>query len=125
MVQWNHRNPALADVRVRQALAMLFDRQVITDNLLEGNARPAVAYASGPARLSRDLQPPPFDPVAARRLLREAGYDHETGTPLKLRLFTGAGNEVFRRILDLPAMLLRTPASSSRCVPSSGQGWPT
>jgi len=102
MVQWNHRNQALADVRVRQALAMLFDRQAITDKLLEGNARPAVAYGKlGQPGYPRDLQPPKFDPVAARRLLREAGYDHEAGTPLKLRLFTGAGNEVFRRILDL------------------------
>jgi len=93
--------PALADVRVRQALAMLFDRQVITDNLLEGNARPAVAYGKwGQPGYPRDLQPrvrPGGGAAAvARGRLRPRNRNPAQAAPVHR-----CRQRVFRRILDL------------------------
>lgn len=69
------RHPALADIRVREALNIAVDRQAIIDALLGGATVPAtqpapeVAYGFNP-----DLLPIPYDPARARALLAEAGY---------------------------------------------------
>ncbi len=72
-------NP-LKDVRVRQALSKMIDRQLIIDRLLNG-----AAEASGqqvPAGMGGhvpDLRPDTADVAAARRLLAEAGLPNGFG----------------------------------------------
>ena len=69
------RHPALDDVRVREALNIAVDRQVIIDNLLDGVTIPAtqpappMVYGFNP-----DLPPIPYDPERANALLADAGY---------------------------------------------------
>jgi len=77
---FNLKDPALADVRVRQALSMSIDRDFITDKLLRGGQRPAYSFVPD------DM--PGYTPVQtywagwsldrrqaeARRLLTQAGY---------------------------------------------------
>lgn len=69
--------PALGDVRVRRAMNMVFDRQAIADHLLSGEAVPTTqifnpaAAAYDPALDERY----PYDVEAARRLMKEAGYE--------------------------------------------------
>lgn len=68
-------HPALADIRVREALNIAVDRQSIIDGLLSGATVPAtqpapeIVYGFNP-----DLPPIPYDPDRARTLLAEAGY---------------------------------------------------
>ncbi|MFI4933308.1 MAG: peptide ABC transporter substrate-binding protein [Caulobacterales bacterium] len=78
---FNVQDPALRDVRVRQALSMAIDREFITGKLLRGGQTPAYSfvppgvsgYAGGPQvywsgwSLARRQ-------AEARRLLAEAGY---------------------------------------------------
>lgn len=65
----------LSDVRVRRALNYAVDKTPIIEILLAGHARipsqPAPHYVPG---WNPELQPYPYDPDMARRLLAEAGY---------------------------------------------------
>lgn len=89
-VDMNHRRPELADVRVRQALRMAIDPQLIVDTIFLGYG---AAVASGPIPrtdnlfYSEDVASYEFDPAAAETLLDEAGYPRgENGTRFSLRL---------------------------------------
>jgi peptide/nickel transport system substrate-binding protein len=104
VVLWNCQRPALADAAVRRALAQLFDRQGVVDKVLLGSGRPAVAYSKpGEPGYPTDLQPPAFDPAAARAALRARGLLRDGDQPLRLELLAPAGNPLFAQILDLAA----------------------
>jgi peptide/nickel transport system substrate-binding protein len=68
--------PALADQRVRQALAMAFDRVAINESMNDGfgiiTSQPFVAGSSMYVDGGDDRYP--YDPERARELLAEAGY---------------------------------------------------
>jgi|MEHZ01.5.fsa_nt_MEHZ011357062.1_18 oligopeptide transport system substrate-binding protein len=69
------------DVRVRKALAMTVDRELLVETVLQGIVAPAYAVVP-PGTLG--YNPPKtfdFDPVAARELLAEAGYPNGEGFP--------------------------------------------
>ncbi len=71
----NGENP-LRDVRVRKALSLGVDRAAIVDRILNGSGVPSGQMAP-PGRLgvSPLLGVPEYDPVAAKQLLKEAGYE--------------------------------------------------
>ena len=71
--------PALRDPRVRQAMSLAMDRQAIVDTLWGGRTRipRGIQYPFYDPMYLADRAPPGFDPSAARRLLREAGYKGE------------------------------------------------
>lgn len=74
-IGWNMRKPQFEDPRVRQALAMLFNRQLIIDAIWGGLG----TVISGPfahnSKYYNDaIEPLPFDPEAAAKLLDEAGW---------------------------------------------------
>jgi ABC-type transport system substrate-binding protein len=99
VVQWNTRRSKLADARVRTALGMLFDRRGIAERILAGSARPAAAFAKAEdSAYPRDLEPLPLDPVRARQLLRDAGFDAENGTALGVRLLVPAEAPLYQRM---------------------------
>lgn len=67
--------PPFDDVRVRRALAMAIDRQLLVDVVLEGLGRPAQDNILSPEfQYVIDSPDVPYDPAAARELLAEAGY---------------------------------------------------
>ncbi len=67
--------PPFNDVRVRKALAMSIDRQLLVDIVLEGLGRPAHDNILSPEFKYRiDTPEVPYDPAAARALLAQAGY---------------------------------------------------
>jgi peptide/nickel transport system substrate-binding protein len=71
----NLRDPILGDVRVRQALAYAINRQPIIEYLWRGFARPAKSILPTQSwAYNGNVATYPYDPVAARRLLDEAGY---------------------------------------------------
>ncbi|MBI4869537.1 MAG: ABC transporter substrate-binding protein [Candidatus Wallbacteria bacterium] len=67
--------PPLSDARVRRALNLAIDRQNLIHIEAMGNARPVASLSMpGEAGHEPDLQPYVFDPLQARRLLADAGY---------------------------------------------------
>lgn len=61
----------LADVRVRQALALAIDMDTIIEALYFGNAEAAAGFAFGE---NEEAAPYPYDPELAKELLAEAGW---------------------------------------------------
>ncbi|MCA9941670.1 MAG: peptide ABC transporter substrate-binding protein [Anaerolineales bacterium] len=72
-------NPALQDVRVRQAIAMGFDRFKLNQDLLLGLTQPAVTFWDGTPFADPALEPWPYDPDQARKLLDDAGWVDSNG----------------------------------------------
>src|SRR5690606_1075780 len=65
----------LSDQRVRKAIMMAIDRKSIAQNLIPG--KPQLANAQclpGMLACHVTTEPPAYDPVAAKKLLAEAGY---------------------------------------------------
>lgn len=97
---WNCKQKPFDDPRVRRAMGMLVNRTEMVA-VFGGTAKPALAHAKLGTRAYPDLEPLPFDPGAARKLLRDAGYDPEKGTALRMNLLTYQGHEPTRRITEL------------------------
>ncbi|MFP6581166.1 MAG: peptide-binding protein [Candidatus Hydrogenedentota bacterium] len=74
-IGWNMRKPQFSDKRVRQALCMLFDRQLVIDQVWGGLGTLVTGdiYHLAP-EYNKDVQPWPFDPEGAGKLLDEAGW---------------------------------------------------
>ncbi|MEE4279394.1 MAG: peptide ABC transporter substrate-binding protein [Halieaceae bacterium] len=77
----NTQRPPLDDVRVRRALSMAIDRDMLTRTVMQNSVVPAYSITP-PGTLG--YEPPrtfDFDPREARRLLAEAGYPDGEGWP--------------------------------------------
>jgi len=72
-------HPALQDVRVRKALAMGFDRFSLCKDLLLDMTKPAVGHWDNTPYVDPSLEPWPYDPTEAERLLDEAGWIDSNG----------------------------------------------
>ena len=71
------------DVRVRNALAMAIDRDTLVDLVLEGLGQVAGDDVISPQYRYYSATPAPvYDPVAAKKLLAEAGYPNGLKVPL-------------------------------------------
>lgn len=76
----NLEDPILSDVRVRRALAHAIHRQRLVDTLWRGlGVVTETILPPGHWARHEGLQPIPYDPAAARRLLDEAGYPDPDG----------------------------------------------
>jgi peptide/nickel transport system substrate-binding protein len=72
-------NPALADIRVRQAIAYALDRESLVRNQLPTGAVVATQFMPSTVDgYAPDLQPIEYDPERARALLAEAGQSNLT-----------------------------------------------
>jgi peptide/nickel transport system substrate-binding protein len=113
-VGWNQsRNgkPTLfSDKRVRRAMTMLTDRQRICDEVMLGYATPADGPFDplGKPQRAPDLKPWPFDPSAAKALLKEAGFEDRNGSgvlqspdghPFEFKLTYPAKGETYERVV--------------------------
>ena len=95
-IGWNGARAPFDDAEIRRALTLAIDRQALVDELMAGHAR----VGTGPAPSAwwgadTSIQPFPYDPEAARTILREKGYataEGEDGKTLSLTLLTNAGN---------------------------------
>jgi peptide/nickel transport system substrate-binding protein len=71
------------DIRVRTALAMAIDRDTLVDLVLEGLGQTARDSVISPEyRYYAETPEVPYDPVAAKKLLAEAGYPNGLKIPL-------------------------------------------
>jgi peptide/nickel transport system substrate-binding protein len=67
-------NPTLGDLRIRQAISMSFDKdQIMTDIL--GGGEPSGQIVGPSATGYADLEPYPYDPEKAKKLVAEAAAD--------------------------------------------------
>ncbi len=83
----NMRDPALADVRVRQALAYAIDRRAIVDYLRRGLATPAVGLLPPNSwAFTPNVRTFDYNPGRARDLLDDAGYRDPDGDGPEPRL---------------------------------------
>jgi len=102
-VAWNLTRPALADVRVRRALAHAIDLEAFKRSFYKGVAD----LVTGPWMLSkpeydRAIAPLAHDPALARTQLAEAGWldrdrdgvVEKDGVPLKIEFLLDGGNAV-------------------------------
>jgi peptide/nickel transport system substrate-binding protein len=67
------RHPALADVKVRQAMNYAVNCEEIAEALMGGMAKCSIDLVNAPYQ-DKTLKPYPFDPEKARALLDEAGW---------------------------------------------------
>jgi peptide/nickel transport system substrate-binding protein len=72
-------HPALQDRRVRQALALAFDRFSLNRDLLLGLTVPAATDWDNMPYVDPNLEPWPYDPERANQLLDEAGWIDSNG----------------------------------------------
>lgn len=105
-------NPILADRRVRRALLLALDRELLVRQLFEGRQPVAHSFMSPLDRmLAEDVPRWPHDPDRAAALLEEAGWRpgpggirrNARGEPLRLDFQTTAGNrsrELVQQVLQ-------------------------
>jgi len=72
-------NPALKDVKVRQALALAFNREKLVQDLLLGRTKVAATDYDNSPWVDPTIQPWPYDPEQAIALLAEAGWTDTNG----------------------------------------------
>ncbi len=72
-------NPALQDVRVRQAIAYAIDREKMARELTGGISQVVASYWQNTPYIDPSIQPWPYDPEKARKLLDEAGWVDSNG----------------------------------------------
>ncbi len=122
----NSRSPFFGDARVRRALTMLLDRASIVRNLYRGSAR----IISGPwapdsPAYDATVEPLPFDPAAAAKLLDEAGWRspspgaprEKDGRRFEFELLVSAGSEIGRQIDEMLAAELAKVGVTARVRP--------
>ncbi|WP_173931585.1 ABC transporter substrate-binding protein [Chelativorans sp. Marseille-P2723] len=89
VVEINHRNEALADRRVRRAIAHAIDKDFVVDTIFLGYAAAATGPVpkNAPEFYNPDVPVYDFDVEKANALLDEAGYPRgDDGTRFSLRL---------------------------------------
>jgi peptide/nickel transport system substrate-binding protein len=100
---FNTSDPLLADKRIRQALSLAIDRELLNKALWEGKAEIPNGHqlkAYGQMHLA-DRPGYRFDPAAARKLLTEAGY---AGQRIGYRIISNyyqRGNEAAQVLLEM------------------------
>lgn len=105
----NLRVPALADVRVRRAMAYGIDRESIVAHRYDGKALLSTGMLA-PFHWAYEGDVPryPFDPKKAEALLDEAGYPRDAATGVRLTIELKLSNNRFRRsVAELIARQLR------------------
>ena len=106
----NTTRPGLADVKVRQALALAVDRAAIVEKITRGGQQPADSFTPPQVREYHPAEPLQEDFERARQLLVQAGHPGGRGLPPLEIMINSSGNhraiaeaiqEMWRRELGL------------------------
>jgi peptide/nickel transport system substrate-binding protein len=109
--QCGERNGKLTpfhDKRVRQAMTLILDRQLIIDDIYEGIGTVAVGPNNAPSPASNpDIEPWPYDPERAKALLADAGWidtdndgilENERGDEFSFEFTRASGGQTIERL---------------------------
>ncbi|MET0704336.1 MAG: ABC transporter substrate-binding protein [Mycobacterium sp.] len=114
---------AFGDVKVRQAMNMVFDKPGMAQSLYQGNAEPtAQVFRKGTDAYIDGLQDPyPFDIEKAKSLMAEAGY--ADGFTLELPTMTGQNFEtlmpyVTQQLALINIKVKQVPLSGANAIPN-------
>ncbi|WP_150286817.1 ABC transporter substrate-binding protein [Rhabdaerophilum calidifontis] len=130
VLAFDKTHPVLADLRIRQALALAIDRKAIVEALYGGRTTIPPGHqnpAYGPLFMP-DYPAPGFDPERARALVRAAGYK---GEPIPYRILPNYYTlqlqtaqllvEMWRQVgLNVEMIVRENPAAIT--VPAEGRG---
>ena len=98
--EFNFKKPPFTDDRVRRALAMAIEREVLTEGELEGSTRPALSFLPFTQQPKEKLTE---DRDLARELMQEAGFPDGLNFPV-IRLVVNR-NDLQQRIARLVARM--------------------
>jgi peptide/nickel transport system substrate-binding protein len=110
MALWNCRNPILADVRVRRALAMAWKRAEIAKRLYppDGASLLSGPYPPGVPENAPDVKLPLYDPQASGGLLEEAGltmgpdgFRHRGGRRVSLEFLYPTAAPIYKNMAEI------------------------
>jgi peptide/nickel transport system substrate-binding protein len=106
----NLDDPVLSQVAVRQAMAQALDRERLVESLYRGlGVVTETAMPPGHWARNEDLEPIPYDPAAARKLLDQAGFadpdDSGPATRFDLTYKTSTDETALLQAQILQAML--------------------
>ena len=115
-VGWNTRRPQFEDPVVRRALTLAIDRGSLISTMLEGHGSPAAGPIPPWHRYAPALEPLPYDPEEASRLLDRAGWidsdgdgiRERDGTRLSFELLANQRNPIYGDIAQIIQANLRT-----------------
>jgi peptide/nickel transport system substrate-binding protein len=115
-VAWNERRSQFADASVRRALTLAINRPQIIEALMHGFAVPAVGMIPPWSPLYTELDPLPYDPTQAKRLLAEAGWSdangdgvvEKGGAPLRFTLSVNSSNQLHKDLAQVIQQALRS-----------------
>lgn len=122
-IGWNSQRPQFADKRVRRALTMLVNRDLIRDTIYHGYAQVVSGnFMPGTAEHHPEIQPWPYDPEGAVALLDEAGWTDtdrdgirdKDGTAFRFELLISNQNPIAEKIATVLQEELRRIGISMR-----------
>jgi peptide/nickel transport system substrate-binding protein len=83
-IGWNMRRPQFADKRVRQAMTMLLNRDLILETIMRGLGVVVTnSFFVDSPEYNKELKPWPFDPEQAKKQLEEAGWVDSNGDGIR------------------------------------------
>ncbi|MBY6092293.1 ABC transporter substrate-binding protein [Maritimibacter alkaliphilus] len=122
-IEFNHRNPILADLKVRQAMYHGLDIDYAIETIMRGFAKPGrgLIPSAGGVNYTDDVTTYDYDPELAKQMLDEAGYPvKDDGFRFKLRHrpapwgeYTQLWSEYFKQAMaeiDIDVELLQNDA---------------
>jgi len=106
-IGWNEDTPFFADARVRLAMTLSINREQIASELLKGHGQIISGpYYSRSSQNDATIQPWPYNPEQAKKLLDEAGWiDHDgdgirdkNGVPFRFKFLFSVGSNIYTRL---------------------------
>ena len=91
---FNVTEPPFDDPRVRRALGLAIDREILTGRVLESGEVPSASFVPPMvANYTSGVAPRAADPEAARRMLADAGFGEDKPLRVTLRYIAGADSK--------------------------------